>query len=82
MGIITRVDLETLCQEQAGICVSIYMPTYPKATETDQERILLKNLLAEAEKQLLAISELHLTTLFRYSAKGAENHASWLNKLM
>ncbi|MFZ1399995.1 MAG: hypothetical protein WAS33_24025, partial [Candidatus Promineifilaceae bacterium] len=54
MSILTRDDLKTLYQEQEGVCISIYMPTHPKTTETDQGRIQLKNLLAEAEKHLLA----------------------------
>ena len=54
MSILTRDDLKTLYQEQEGVCISIYMPTNPSATETDQGRIQLKNLLAEAEKHLLA----------------------------
>lgn len=53
MSILTRDDLKTLYQEQEGVCISIYMPTHSKATETDKGRIQLKNLLAEAEKQLL-----------------------------
>lgn len=54
MSILTRDDLQTLYQEQEGVCISIYMPTNPSETETDQGRIQLKNLLAEAEKHLLA----------------------------
>ncbi len=54
MSILTRDDLTTLYQEREGVCVSIYMPTHPRTTETDQGRIQLKNLLAEAEKSLLA----------------------------
>ena len=54
MSILTRDDLKTLYQEREGVCVSIYMPTNPSETETDQGRIQLKNLLAEAEKHLLA----------------------------
>lgn len=54
MSILTREDLKTLYQEREGICVSVYMPTNPQTTETDQGRIQLKNLLVEAEKRLLA----------------------------
>jgi hypothetical protein len=54
MSILTRDDLKTLYQEREGVCASLYMPTHPRATETDQGRIQLKNLLAEAEKRLLA----------------------------
>jgi hypothetical protein len=53
MSILTRDEFKTLCQEWQGVCISIYMPTHPKATEIDQGRIQLKNLLTEAEKQLL-----------------------------
>ncbi|MCZ7666923.1 MAG: hypothetical protein M5U34_06730 [Chloroflexi bacterium] len=54
MSILTREDLKKLYQEREGNCVSIYMPTQPQITETDQGRIQLRNLLAEAEKRLLA----------------------------
>ena len=54
MSIFTRDELKTLCQEREGGCISIYMSTHPRATETDQGRIQLKNLLAEAEKHLAA----------------------------
>lgn len=54
MSILTREDLKTLYQEREGNCVSIYMPTQPQMTETEQGRIQLKNLLTEAEKRLLA----------------------------
>lgn len=54
MSILTRDDLKTLYQEREGVCVSIYIPTNPSETETDQGRIQLKNLLAVAEKHLLA----------------------------
>jgi uncharacterized protein with NAD-binding domain and iron-sulfur cluster len=54
MSILTQDELKTLCQEREGVCISIYRPTHPKATETAQGRIQLKNLLAEAEKHLLA----------------------------
>jgi hypothetical protein len=54
MSILTRDELKKLYKEQEGVCISIYMPTHPRATETDQGRIQLKNLLTEAEKHLLA----------------------------
>jgi len=54
MSILTRDEFKTLCQEWEGVCISIYMPTHPRATETDQGRIQLKNLLTDAEKRLLA----------------------------
>lgn len=54
MSILTREELTKLYQKREGICVSIYMPTDPQTTETDQGRIQLKNLLTEAEKRLLA----------------------------
>ena len=54
MSTLTRNELVTLCQERDGVCISIYMPTHPRATETEQGRIQPKNLLTEAEKRLLA----------------------------
>jgi hypothetical protein len=53
MDLFTHNDLNTLMQNQAdGPCVSIYLPTYRKGKETQQNPIRFKNLLTAAEDTL------------------------------
>ena len=52
MTSLTREDLRSLRDAQAP-CVSIYMPTLRPATESFQNRTRLKNLLRQAEEQLV-----------------------------
>jgi Bacterial archaeo-eukaryotic release factor family 7 len=54
MSILRRDELKALMQKQADSCVSIYLPTHRAMPETQQDPIRFKNLLAEAEKRLLA----------------------------
>jgi hypothetical protein len=54
MKLITIDDLKTLIEKQKGLGISIYMPTHRAKPETQQDPIRFKNLLAEAERQLLA----------------------------
>ncbi len=49
-----HAELEPLLQTQNSWCVSIYMPTHRRAGETPEDLILWKNLLRDAENQLLA----------------------------
>lgn len=53
MSLIPQEDLLRLAEVQDGICVSIYLPTHRASNEIEQDRIRLKNLLDEAEAQLL-----------------------------
>ncbi len=52
MALLSTADLETLSQEQAEACVSLYMPM-ARADQTQQNPIRLKNLLKQAETQLV-----------------------------
>ncbi|MBW2631633.1 MAG: hypothetical protein JRC90_07715 [Deltaproteobacteria bacterium] len=52
MDMLSGNELKALMQKQIGICVSIYMPTIRKGTETQQNQIRYKNLLRDAEGQL------------------------------
>lgn len=55
MTLLTKEQLKTLTQkEQEGPFVSIFMPTHPVSLETKKDAIRLKNLLSQAEEQLLA----------------------------
>ena len=53
----TREALASLLAEDTGPCVSIFMPTHRKGVDTQQGPIRLKNLLTEAEAQLVAHGE-------------------------
>ncbi len=52
MSILSRNELNSLLQERADSCVSIYLPTHPAMPETQQDPIRFKNLLTEAENSL------------------------------
>lgn len=52
MNILTKSDLEKLIQKEKGICASIYLPTFRKGKETEQNPIVFKNLLSDVEKNL------------------------------
>lgn len=49
----TLDHLDVLLERRAGPCVSIFMPTTRISRETDRDRIVLKNLRAEAFKRLM-----------------------------
>jgi hypothetical protein len=46
----TMQDLKRLATIEDDVCISITMPTDPKAASTDEQRIRFKNLLQQAEK--------------------------------
>ncbi len=54
MGTITRKELDDLAGQVHDGAVSVYLPTHRQKEEIGQDPIQLKNLLAEAERQLLA----------------------------
>ena len=56
MTSLTREELRPLRDAQPP-CVSIYLPTHRSPVETPQDRIRLKNLLRDAEEQLIARGE-------------------------
>lgn len=53
MAVLSQAELRTLLEQQAGPCVSLFLPTHRKGPETRQDPIRLKNLLGQAEEQLL-----------------------------
>lgn len=57
-------DFRRLDEVRADHCVSIYLPTHTVSRETDQDKILFKNLMKEAVAQL--------------SAAGADKRRVWL----
>jgi len=50
---LTPNDFQFLMQETGDNCISIYMPTYRAGSETQQARIILKNLLRKAYEMLI-----------------------------
>jgi hypothetical protein len=52
--ILPRSDLQTLLSHRAEWCASIYMGTHRAGTDNEQDPIRLKNLLKDAEEQLVA----------------------------
>jgi len=54
MDTLTRDDLQALIEPRGGRCVSLYMPTFRKGTEQQQNVVRLNNLLRDAQRQLLA----------------------------
>jgi hypothetical protein len=54
MNILTKNNLKSLMGIRKGPCVSIYMPMHRSGMETQQDPIQFKNLLREAEEQLIA----------------------------
>lgn len=55
MALFTIEALRNLTEIPQGPCVSIYMPTHRIFTETEQDRIRLKNLLSRAEDALVQL---------------------------
>lgn len=54
MDAFTTDDLRALMGKCAGLCVSIYMPTFRAGVETQQNPIRLRNLLEAAQERLVA----------------------------
>jgi hypothetical protein len=52
MKLFTRDELRTLSESPQAPCVSIYMPTHRVATENQQDRTRLKNLIRQAHDAL------------------------------
>ncbi len=52
MDLLNVEQLRELLNACNGTCLSLYMPTYKKGKDSEQNHIRLKNLLAEAERQL------------------------------
>jgi hypothetical protein len=50
---LSRTEIKNLIETREGFHVSVYLPTHQKGPETQQNPIRLKNLLRDAERQLL-----------------------------
>lgn len=47
-----NLDLQTLLDHQSDLCISIYLPTYKKGAETQQNFIRFKNLIQQVQDNL------------------------------
>jgi hypothetical protein len=54
MAILSKSELRALIEQPHSPCVSLFMPTHRMGAEVQQDPTRLKNLLREAEQQLLA----------------------------
>jgi hypothetical protein len=54
MNLLSTEELKTLVEQAQGICVSLYMPTVRLGSETQQNPIRFKNLIRQAEEQLVS----------------------------
>lgn len=63
MNLLSTEELKTLVGEAQGICVSLYMPTVRLGSETQQNPIRFKNLIRQAEEQLVAQGMRHTDAL-------------------
>jgi len=54
MNTLSKDELKRLAEEQAGLCVSIFMPAHRVGPETQQDPIRFRNLLRDAEERLIA----------------------------
>jgi hypothetical protein len=53
---LTEKELRELSEQSGDVCVSLFMPLSQQPDEREANRIRLKNLIKEAEKQLTAVS--------------------------
>lgn len=49
----TRADMAALLEARPRPCLSIYLPTFVAGSDAQQNRVRLKNLLAQAEEELI-----------------------------
>lgn len=51
---LSREEMKVLLDNQTGLCISIFMPTYPAGVETRQNQIRFRNLIRDTENRLSA----------------------------
>jgi len=52
MDTFTATNFRNLTEDKTGLCITIYMPTYLRGGDSQQNPVRLKNLLQQAENQL------------------------------
>jgi hypothetical protein len=55
IDMLSREDLRTLVEMRQKPCVSVFLPTHRAGTQSQEDRIRLKNLLTEAEERIVAL---------------------------
>lgn len=79
MNQLNQSELLMLMQKQGAWCVSIYLPTHPNSLEVRQDTLRLKNLLRDAETQLitLGLPEDILHKMLRPARALAQDDSFW-----
>jgi hypothetical protein len=80
MDLVTRRDLEALLDDrEEGPCVSIFLPTHRVGPDSQQDPIRLKNLLGEAEGQLVerGVRAAEARELLEPARKLLDDHHFW-----
>jgi len=82
VDLFTEDDLRELISVHFENCISIYLPTLRAGAETQQNPIRFKNLLTEAERQLLerGLRRVEASTLLDPAKRLLENEAFWQNQ--
>jgi hypothetical protein len=71
MSFLSEDDLKALLENGSAVSVSLYMPTYHRGSETQQNTIRFKNLIRQAEVQLqeYGLSQAEITTFLQRAHK-------------
>lgn len=79
MDLVTRRDLESLLQNDEGPCISIFMPTHRVGPDFRQDPIRLKNLLGQAEEELVeqGMRRPHAGDLLAPARQLLDDHRFW-----
>ena len=79
MALLSRSEIDTLATSQGQWCVSIYMPTHRVSVETQQDRILFKDLLKQAQTHLeeQRVRTVDAVDLLRPAAELLDQHDFW-----
>lgn len=73
----SQAEFAALRAVRADICVSIVLPTTPLTQHTDASRIELKNLIAEAEKQLAGADKRRVAALSEHLRDLVDDDLFW-----
>ena len=79
MDTLTRDDLQALIEPRDGRCVSLYMPTFRRGAEKQQNVVRFHNLLRDAQRQLLAggVGSVEADTLLAPARRLATDEEFW-----
>lgn len=82
MELLRRKNLEQLITTSQHPCVSIYMPTHRAGRETQQDPIRLKNLLRQAEDQLveLGLEKSEVSEILSSARERLSDREFWQNQ--